>query len=99
MKKQILVLGIGLIAIGLLLITSSISSAQGNNEITVPLSDPSKRAKLKAHLNYGSITIKGTARKDILVKYIAADEKQKSGPEKGRDGLTRIGGGGMDLQV
>jgi hypothetical protein len=44
------------------------------NEITVPLSDPGKRGKLKAHLNSGSITIKGTARKDILVRYTEVNE-------------------------
>ena len=40
-----------------------------SNEVSIPLSDPSKRGKLKAHLNSGSITVKGTARKDVLVKY------------------------------
>lgn len=71
--------------------------AQQSGEFPVPLSDPNKRAKLRAHLNTGSITVKGTARKDILVKYKAPDEKKTS--EASKDGLRRIGGGTMDLEV
>jgi hypothetical protein len=111
MKKQILILSLTLITLGLILITTSITSAQGNNEFTVPLSDPSKKGRLKAHLNYGSITIKGTSRKDILVRYSAPDERDhddddhddnhrnKNNQQGSRDGLKKIGGGGMDLEV
>ena len=67
MKKQILAISLSLLTLGLILVTSAMASAQGGNEFTVPLSDPAKRGKLKAHLNYGSITVKGTARKDVLV--------------------------------
>jgi hypothetical protein len=76
------------------------------NEFTIPLTDPAKRGHLKAHLNYGSITIKGTARKDVLVKYSSDDDedddrhgrnKNKGGDSK--DGLKRIGGGGMELSA
>lgn len=56
------------------------TSAQ--NEFTIPLSDPAKRGKLIAHLNSGSITVKGTARKDILVKYKTEEEAEK---EKDKD--------------
>jgi hypothetical protein len=110
MKKQILILSMALITIGIVLITSSISTAQTANEFTVPLTDPAKRGKLKAHLNYGSITVKGTARKDVLVKYKQVEEGEcedcdeheehnGDGHNKSKDGLKKIGGGGMDLQV
>jgi hypothetical protein len=124
MKKSILVLSISLITLAFVLIASSIVSAQSASEFTVPLSDPSKRAKLKAHLNYGSITVKGTGRKDILVKYKSAEEgdcddcgdddndgdedkphnknhNHNSNNDQGKksDGLKKIGGGGMDLEV
>ena len=39
------------------------------DELTIPLSDPDKRAKVKVDLRNGSIRVIGTARKDILVKY------------------------------
>lgn len=121
MKNQVLAIALVLITFGLILITSSITNAQSNNEFTVPLSDPSKRGKLKAHLNYGSITVKGTARKDVLVKYKAIEDgdcedcdddtqehdrnhnrnrgENKSKDPKGTEGLRKIGGGGMDLEV
>lgn len=96
-KYSILTAGI-LIAVGFTLITSALASAQGN-EFIVPLSDPSKRGKLKAHLNYGSITVKGTARKDVLVKYTSFDERESRNKPSAKDGLKRIGGGGMDLEA
>src|SRR5690349_16413007 len=106
MNKKIFITSIILISIGILLITSSVTRAQSGSEFTVPLSDPAKRAKVKAHLNYGSITVKGTARKDILVRYTSAkDEERERDRERNKDadgsrtGLKRIGGGGMDLEV
>lgn len=90
---------------GLMLITTSIAHAQ-TNEFTIPLTDPAKRGKLKAHLNSGSITIKGTARKDVLVKYSQQEEDDDRHNDhnhdndgKTKDGLKRISGGGMDLEA
>ncbi|MEJ7644008.1 MAG: DUF4097 family beta strand repeat-containing protein [Chryseolinea sp.] len=97
MKKEILIIAFLAVFAGLSLITRSVALAQSENEFTVPLSDPSKRGKLKAHINYGSITVKGTARKDVLVRYTSQsddDERQAT-----KNGLKRIGGGGLDLEV
>jgi DUF4097 and DUF4098 domain-containing protein YvlB len=97
MKKCVQVLALVLMVFGVLLGTTTNTSAQESNEFSVPLSDPGKRGKLKAHINYGSVTVKGTARKDVLVKYSSAqDDVDKN---KTKDGLRRIGGGGMDLEV
>lgn len=74
MKKQLLVVSLILISMGLVLIIPSMAAAQSTNEFTVPLSEPSKRGKLKAHLNNGSITVKGTARKDVLIKYVSVED-------------------------
>jgi hypothetical protein len=107
MKKQMLGRTSLLIMLVLILAGTLIASAQ--SEFTVPLTDPAKRGKLKAHLNYGSITVKGTGRKDVLVKYKVDEdnddgerEEEEERDEKGsksRDGLKRISGGGMDLEV
>lgn len=71
--------------------------AQNDGDFTVPLSDPSKRARIKIDVKYGSITVNGTARKDILVKYVSeSDEDDKSST---KNGLRKIGGGTMDLEV
>ncbi len=68
-----------------------------DNEFTVALTNPAKRGKIKVHLNSGSITIKGTARKDVLVRYKAeSDEESKN---KTKDGLKRVSGGGIDLEA
>jgi DUF4097 and DUF4098 domain-containing protein YvlB len=84
-------------AIVLIMITAS-AWAQDSGEIPVPLSDPSKRGKLKVHINYGSIFVKGTARKDVLVKY-AAGGGERNTSEKTSNGMKRIGGGTLDLEV
>lgn len=108
-----MVIALVLMTMGLILITSAITQAQNANEFTVPLSDPAKRCKVKVNINYGSITVKGTARKDILVKYKeGTDEddehcedcdhdRDHDDHEKKRDmdGMKKIGGGGMDLEV
>lgn len=69
------------------MIFSWMVQAQGGNEFTIPLSDPAKRGKLKAHLNYGSITVKGSARKDVLVKYASAkgDEGDDDDDDHGKN--------------
>lgn len=72
---------------------------QTSNEFSVPLSDPSKRGKIKAIINFGSVTVRGTARKDILVRYSADKEDDEKNQNKTKDGLRRIGSGGMDLEV
>src|SRR5436189_972013 len=99
--KKYLIIALALVTLGLILITTSVTSAQGTNEFVVPLSDPAKRGHLKAHLNYGSITIKGTARKDVLVKYSTEDDEDDRRHKKNdtKDGLKRIGGGGLELSA
>lgn len=83
----------------------SMAFGQGGNEFTVPLTDPAKRGKLKAHLNYGSIKVTGTARKDVLVKYTEAsddddhDRGRHSDKSGSKEGMKRIGGGGMSLEA
>ncbi len=75
LHKKFLLLSLILISTGLVLITGAVANAQ-SNEFTVPLSDPAKRGRLKADINYGSITVKGTARKDVLVKYASGDDDE-----------------------
>jgi hypothetical protein len=102
MKKYVLIIALTLVTIGLVLVSSSFVKAQGSNEFAIPLTDPAKRGKLKAHLNYGSITVKGTARKDVLVKYSTEEEDDKhkhNNADKSREGLKRVSGGGMDLEA
>jgi hypothetical protein len=102
MNKNILTL-----AFTLILSLAALVAYCQNNEFTIPLSDPSKRGKLNAHLNYGSITVKGTARKDVLVKYSEEKDKENRDDDddddddrsKSKAGLRRVGGGSMDLEA
>lgn len=107
MKKYAKIL---MVVIAMVMCVTEISAQ--TNEFTVPLSDPGKRGKLKAHLNSGTIIVKGTARKDVLIRYsIEAegehDDDHDSDDRKHNDrdnssskaGLKRIGGGGIDLEV
>ena len=99
MKTSMKWLGVGVA--GIIMLMAAEAFAQGN-EFTIPLSDPAKRGKLKAHLNYGSITVKGSARKDVLVRYNSEKDEDKHNRRKddnsSHDGLKRIGGGGLDLE-
>lgn len=97
MKKQL----ITVVIVACLVCLAGGLFAQG--EFTIPLTDPTKRGKLKAHLNSGSITIKGTARKDVLVRYKSEEDDEKEhdhdrDKDKSKDGLKRVSGGGMDLE-
>ncbi len=98
MSKYKFLVAILLIAMGLLLISKSFAQAQNKGEFPVPLSDPNKRAKIKVHLNSGSVTVKGTARKDILVSY-SEQKDDDDDKDKSKSGLKRISGGTLDLEV
>ena len=91
MKKQLL--------IALVLCFTTMAYSQSSGDFPVPLSDPTKRGKLKARLNYGSITVRGTARKDVLVKYSSVNEDHGHEEKAAKEGLKRISGGTMDLEV
>ncbi len=93
MKKQSIV--VVLITCFVCLAASVIAQ---ENEFTVALTDPAKRGKIKVHLNSGSITIKGTARKDVLVKY-KGEEEEEDKSRTTKDGLKRVSGGGIDLEA
>jgi hypothetical protein len=110
MKKYVQIL---LVIIAMIVCLPDVSAQ--SNEFTVPLSDPAKRGRLKAHLNSGSIFVKGTARKDVLIKYSMIedegdhdhdeddedDDHGNKNHEKGssKSGMKRIGGGGIDFEV
>ena len=106
MSKYKFLIAIILIAIGLLLISKSFAQGQNKGDFPVPLSDPTKRAKVKVHLNSGSVTVKGTARKDILVTYSEQkdddddhDDDDDDDEEKSKSGMKRISGGTLDIEV
>lgn len=51
--------------------------AQNNGEFTVPFSNPAGPMKLVVDIKTGSVVVKGTARKDVLVKYSSEKERDE----------------------
>jgi hypothetical protein len=67
-------------------------------EVSVPLSDMSKRGKLVVDIKMGPVKVTGSARKDVLVKY-KSEDGEELGFEEARDGLKRISGGFAGIEV
>src|SRR3979411_1532901 len=63
-------------------------SAQSDNKVTVPLSDPSRPVNLRAHLVSGSITVKGADVKEVVVEARARGDEAHSGGRA--EGMKRI---------
>lgn len=90
MKKQILLIAIlWSVAFGVF--------AQEAGEFTIPLTDPTKRGRLKVDIHYGSVKVKGSPRKDVLVRY-SSDDESKRKQSTDTEGLKRISGGTLDLE-
>ena len=75
------------------------SNAQ--DEVIIPFSNPSEAKKLDIQIFSGDVTIKGTNRNDVLVKYAIEkknDDSEKPVPDKAK-GMKKIGGGNVDFEV
>ena len=95
-----------LVVVGLLI--SAVLRAQDSGEFTVPFSNPSGQMKLMVDIKTGSIKIKGTARKDVLVKYSTEKDedddnhhrnRNRNNGDGDRDGLKKISSGTMNLEA
>lgn len=84
-------------AVLMIVMATGIVIAQESGELLIPLSSPGQKAKLDVDVKRGSITITGTSRNDVLVKYQAREHKEKTKDNK--DGLTRISSGAIDLEA
>ena len=74
-----------LLATSVLFAVAQPLSAQSDNRVTVPLSDPLRPVNLRAHLVSGSITVKGADVKEVLVEAKArgGEESHTSGRAAG----------------
>jgi hypothetical protein len=86
--------------------------AQDSGEFTVPFSNPTGAMKVIVDIKTGSIKVKGTARKDVLVKYSGEkdedndrehdhdrDRDRDHNGKNNRDGLKKISSGTMSLEA
>ena len=100
-----------LIVAGMLLLSVALK-AQDSGEFTVPFSNPAGAMKVIVDIKTGSIKVKGTARKDVYVKYSSAkedgdereerderDEDDKHHRRSSKDGLKKISSGTMNLEA
>ncbi|MBS1680511.1 MAG: DUF4097 family beta strand repeat protein [Bacteroidetes bacterium] len=80
-----------------------LTSAQNSGEFTVPFSNPTGAMKLIVDIKTGSVKIKGTARKDVLVKYENISDNDEDDHDRdhksNRDGLKKISSGTMNLEA
>ena len=72
--------------------------AQDSGELVIPFSSPSEMGSLKVDIKRGSITVRGTDRRDVLVKYEALEENH-SKKAKEKEGLRRIASASLDLEA
>ena len=84
----------------LLILVSGVmtSSAQSTSEITVPLSRGGERGKLHVDIKKGPITVVGTGRDDVLVRYTSLEDPEPQ-MEEVAGGLKKISGGMADLEI
>src|SRR5882672_6632014 len=92
----------------LMMLICAALQAQDSGEFTVPFSNPTGAMKVIVDIKTGSVKVKGTARKDVLVKYSSEkdedndherdhdrdrdDDDHKKG-HSSRDGLKKISSG------
>lgn len=70
-----------------------------NNDFTIPLSEVGKRGTLSIDNKMGPITIKGTNRQDVYVKYTNQEEEDNDNKMTAKSGMKRISGGGAGLEA
>ncbi len=98
------------VVVVLLVLISAVLKAQDSGEFTVPFSNPAGAMKVIVDIKTGSIKVKGTARKDVLVKYSSEkdedndrehdhDRDRDHDGKNNRDGLKKISSGTMNLEA
>jgi DUF4097 and DUF4098 domain-containing protein YvlB len=77
--------------------------AQGAGErVTVPFSDPSRPGNLNVQLMDGSMTVRGTDRRDVLIEATGGQQERESRNDQAASGLRRLtqrGGFSVDEQA
>ncbi len=99
------------VLIVLMMLICAVLRAQDSGEFTVPFSNPTGAMKVIVDIKTGSVKVKGTARKDVSVKYSSAKEdgdEREEREERDEDerhqhsskaGLKKISSGTMSLEA
>jgi DUF4097 and DUF4098 domain-containing protein YvlB len=83
----------------LFLANAATTFAQDFEEIKLPLSNPAEKSFLKVEIHKGPITIKGTDRKDILVRYASMEKSKTKDKAKTKNGLKKLTSASIDLEI
>lgn len=83
---------------GVLFLSLASLAAQTSNDITIAFSNPGQRGKVVVDIKKGPITVKGTARQDVLVRY-RSPEGNDVKLEAAEGGLKKISGGMASLEI
>jgi len=71
---------------------------QEAEQLIIPLSDSGNRGKLEVGLHRGTVSVKGTNRKDVLIRYASAEKKVNRIEDAG-NGLKRLNSNAVDIEV
>ena len=83
-----------------LLCTLTMTIFAQSEEVTIPFDDATSDKELHIKIFQGEITIQGTNRQDILVTYeVIEDEKEEALSSTDKEGLKKISGGNLDLEM
>lgn len=86
---------------GVLYICSCLSVFAQSDQVTIPIEDNTAGIILKINLFQGKISVKGSDRADVFVKYaaITSDEDADHNEIEEKNGLKKISGGNLDLEM
>lgn len=80
----------GVVVVGLVLVAPVVGQQAAADRVTVPLSDPSRPALIDISLVQGSITVRGTNRRDVLVIASPQADRPRRRSDPDANGLRRI---------
>jgi hypothetical protein len=75
------------------------TAGDGEQKISVPLTDPGRPATLKVSTIYGSITVEGYAGREVSIETSGRGEEPEGRPRRGTEGMRRIPNRGAGLSV
>lgn len=85
----------------LLLCAGTLFAQDGGDRVNVPLSDPSRPARIEAHLMLGSITVRGGNTKEVIVETLPKSDGEAHEPlppkAQGMHRLDLGGNAGLDI--
>jgi len=84
-----------------LLFLSFAAFAQDSGQLRIPLTNPGQSGKLKVDINNGSITVKGSDVKEVIINYKTTERKvkDKSKSSSSSSGMTKIASNSLDLEA